>query len=161
MSHACFAAHEKNEALAREIDTMRKRLQAMGMCGGSFGAQAPTPARSAVPSLAPSSQASPAKPKPAPRAHSGAQRKHDGKTHPVFSLAVWGGGEGGDAPGDSVGDGAGESAVARATPGASAADSSIATDATPAATGGVEAEGPHPRSLFEKMRTTGVCVCVC
>jgi len=83
-------AHEKNVALAREIDTMRLRLQAMGMCGGAYGAQAPTPALSAypslAPSLAPSVQVSPAKPKTVPRNFNNTQRQR--ATPPVFSLGA-------------------------------------------------------------------------
>lgn len=77
-------AHEKNVALAREIETMRQRLQAMGMCGGAFGAQAPTPALSAAPSLTPSVQASPAKPR-ATRTFNNVQRQRE-MAPPVFSL---------------------------------------------------------------------------
>ena len=163
VSHISHAAHEKNEALAREIDTMRKRLQAMGMCGGSFGAQAPTPALSAVPSLAPSSHASPAKPKPTPRTHNGAQRKRDGNMHPVFGLAARGGGEGGDVAGDIAGNGAAASAVGGATQGATNSSAMGAmADATRAAMGTVEGGDPHTkRSLFDKMRATGLCVHLC
>jgi hypothetical protein len=161
------AAHEKNEALAREIDTMRKRLQAMGMCGGSFGAPAPTPALSAVPSLthslAPSSHASPAKPKPTPRTHNGAQRKRDGNMHPVFGLAARGGEEGGDVAKDIAGNGAAASAVAGVTQSTTNSSAMGAmADATRAAMGTVEGGDPHTkRSLFDKMRATGVCVHVC
>ena len=70
-------AHEKNVALAREIDSMRLRLQAMGMCGGGAcdNRPAPTPALSAVPSLAPSVQVSPAKPKLTARTLKSTQRQ--------------------------------------------------------------------------------------
>jgi len=53
----------RNQKLAGEIEAMRHRLQAMGMCVEEGGAAAPTPCDSAVPSVA----QSPAKPVGPPR----------------------------------------------------------------------------------------------
>mmetsp|Transcript_292 Transcript_292/g.762 ORF Transcript_292/g.762 Transcript_292/m.762 type:complete len:1762 (+) Transcript_292:199-5484(+) len=53
----------RNQKLAGEIEAMRHRLQAMGMCVEEGGAAAPTPCDSAVPSVA----QSPAKPPGPPR----------------------------------------------------------------------------------------------
>ena len=55
------------------------------MCGGAHGDHAPTPALSAAVSLAPSVQASPAKPKPAARTYNNTQRQRE--TPPAFFLA--------------------------------------------------------------------------
>ncbi|EKX47079.1 hypothetical protein GUITHDRAFT_162765 [Guillardia theta CCMP2712] len=61
-------AREKNQALAREIENMRERLRAMGMCGGSWNTDQevpnPTPAVSQISSAVPSLMSSPAKPTP-------------------------------------------------------------------------------------------------
>jgi len=113
-------AHEKNLALAREIETMRQRLQAMGMCGGAFGAQAPTPALSGAPSLAPSVQASPAKPR-ATRTFNKTQRQREA-VPPAFSLAN-----------DSDGAKLAGAAAADASPSARGTGSSTARATSPAA----------------------------
>jgi len=179
-------AHEKNVALAREIDTMRQRLQAMGMCGGAFGAQAPTPALSAAPSLTPSVQASPAKPR-ATRTFNSMQRQRETARPPVFSLT-----NGGDdaKPAAQAEDRAEDAKVSAVAPGAKesarkgddtnrplAAESSGVVDVEhamnteKASPSGDEGDGPcaaptveetqsamPQRSLFDKMRSAGAVI---
>ena len=179
-------AHEKNVALAREIDTMRQRLQAMGMCGGALGAQAPTPALSAAPSLTPSVQASPAKPR-ATRTFNSMQRQRETARPPVFSLTNGGddakpAAQAEDANVSSDDPGAKESARKGddtnrqlAAESSGLVDVEHAINMEKASPSGDEGEGPcgaptveetqsamrppqQQRSLFDKMRSAGAVI---
>eukprot|EP00960_Hanusia_phi_P002034 59078-Hanusia_phi.AAC.3 len=83
-----FVGQEKNQALAREIENMRERLRAMGMCGGTWNsnqeAPNPTPAVSQMSSAVPSLMPSPAKPPPTSKTANSVRTGHANRTleHP-------------------------------------------------------------------------------